>query len=515
MRKRLLLVILGLAMVGMACSSGGGTGNKSSPGGTSSGQPRRGGDLIFLQVAEPPHLEPAETYVNEALWDELLIMEPLLAVTDDGHGVKPWVAKSYTLSDDHLTWTFKLREGVKFSSGQPVTSADVKFSLEQASKADAWGFINAPIADGSIDTPDPQTVVIHTKEPWAPLAATLSIFADAILPNNYGGMQKDQFFQKPIGTGPFMIDQWVKGKSLKLVRNPNYWQKGKPYLDSVTFMVVPDDNTRINMLRGRQAQIIQQPPFSVLDSLKNEPGIDATAFPSSKADLMYLNTKRQPFQDKNIRQAIAYAIDRKSIVDAVLFGHGKVANSFIAPAVPGYNPGNEAPEFDPNKAKQLLAASSQPNGFKTTLQVPSSADGRIIGQIIQQNLKDIGINVKIVTQDPGATFGNLTAFNYDMLAFAWTTDIPDADELISGYADVDGQWTGLVSAPEAIRAARGIFDEAQRNQLYAEVQKQVASDASVIALFYSDFPYAFSEKVHGFKVLPTLNYHLEDVWLSP
>ena len=514
MRKRLLLAMLGLAVVGMACSSGGGTGATSSPGGTPIGEPRRGGDLIFLQVAEPPHLEPAETYVNEALWDELLIMEPLLAVTDDGHGVKPWLAESYALSDDHLMWTFKLRPDVKFSNGEAMTSADVKFSLEQASQADAWGFINVPIADGSIDTPDDLTVIIHTKEPWAPLAATLSIFADAILPNNYGGQPKDQFFEKPIGTGPFMIEEWVKGKSLKLARNPNYWQEGKPYLDSVTFTVVPDDNTRINMLRGGQAHIIQQPPFSALDSLNGEPGIDAVAFPSSKADLLYLNTKRPPFQDQNIRQAIAYAIDRQAIVDAVLFGHGQLANSFIAPAVPGYNPDNEAPQFDQAKARQLLGASSQPNGFSTTLQVPSSADGRTIGQIIQQNLKDIGIEAEIVTQDPGATFGNLTAFNYDMLAFAWTTDIPDADELVSGYADVDGQWTGLVSAPDQIREARGIFDEARRNELYAEVQKQVAIDSSVIALFYSDFPYAFSDKVHGFKVLPTLNYHLEDVWLS-
>jgi peptide/nickel transport system substrate-binding protein len=512
MGKRLRLAMLGMVLVGMACSSGGGT--TSSPGGTPTGAPRRGGDLIFLQVAEPPHLEPAETYVNEALWDELLIMEPLLAVTDDGHGVKPWLAESYSLSDDHLTWTFKLRSGVKFSNGAPMTSADVKFSLEQASKADAWGFINVPIADGSIVTPDDLTVVIHTAEPWAPLAATLSIFADAILPNNYGGQAKDQFFEKPIGTGPFMIDEWVKGKSLKLVRNPNYWQEGKPYLDSVTFDVVPDDNTRINMLRGGQAHIIQQPPFSALDSLNDEPGINAVAFPSSKADLLYLNTKREPFQDQNIRQAIAYAVDRKAIVDAVLFGHGQVANSFIAPAVPGYNPDNEAPQFDQDKARQLLAASSKPTGFSTTLQVPSSADGRTIGQIIQQNLADIGIQAEIVTQDPGATFGNLTAFNYDMLSFAWTTDIPDADELVSGYADVDGQWTGLVSAPDQIREARGIFDEAKRNELYAEVQKQVAIDSSVIALFYSDFPYAFSEKVQGFTVLPTLNYHLEDVWLS-
>jgi peptide/nickel transport system substrate-binding protein len=512
MRRRLFAVLLGTLLIAAAC----GGDEEGAANGEQAGEARRGGDLVFAQLAEHPHLEPAETYVNQALWAELQIMEPLFTPSEDGQEALPWLAEGFEISEDKLTTTIRLKDGIKFSDGSDMTSADVKFSLEQASKSEAWGFINFPLAEGEIQAPDDLTVVIRTKQPWAPLIPTLALFSNAIVPQNYNDMSHDEFFEKPIGTGPFMIEQWTKGESLELVRNPNYWQEGKPYLDSVTFLAVPDDNARLNMLRGGQADIIEAPPFSVLDSLDKEQGITAKAFPSSKTDLLYLNTKVEPFDDQNVRQAVAYAIDRQAIVEAVLFGHGEPANSFIAPAVASYNPDNEAPQYDPEMSKELLSKSSEPNGFRTTLLIPSSSDARTMAQIMQSNLKDVGIDVEIVTQDPNTAFGNLTEGNYEMMAFAWTTDIPHADELIGGYADVDGQWTGLVhpESRKAIDEARRTFNQARTDELYAQVQRQVAIDSSVIALFYSDYPYAYSDRVQGFEVLPTLNFHLEDVWLS-
>jgi peptide/nickel transport system substrate-binding protein len=512
MKRRLFTLLFATLLLAAAC----GGDEEEAANGEQAGEPGRGGDLVFAQVAEHPHLEPAETFVNQALWAELQIMEPLFTPSDDGQEALPWLAEGFEISEDQLTTTITLKDGIQFSDGSDLTSADVKFSLEQAAKGEAWGFINFPLAEGTISAVDESTVVIRTKEPWAPLIPTLALFANAIIPDDYKGMSKDEFFEKPIGTGPFMIEEWTKGESLKLVRNPNYWQEGKPYLDSVTFLAVPDDNARLNMLRGGQAQIIETPPFSALDSLDQEEGITATAFPSSKTDLLYLNTKAEPFDDQNVRQAVAYAIDRQAIVDAVLFGHGEPANSFIAPAVASYNPDNEAPQYDPAMAKELLSESSQPNGFSTSLLIPSSSDARTMAQIMQSNFKDVGIEAEIVTQDPNTAFGNLMAGDYDMMAFAWTTDIPHADELIGGYADVDGQWTGLVhpDSRKAIDEARRTFDEARTDELYAQVQRQVAIDSSVIALFYSEYPYAYSDSVRGFEVLPTLNFHLEDVWLS-
>lgn len=502
-------------LVAAACQ-GDGNGDGAADADGQGGEARTGGDLIFAQVAEHPHLEPAETFVNQALWAELLIMETLYTPSDDGQEALPWLAESHEISDDQLTTTITLKDGVKFSDGSDMTADDVVFSLEEAAKGEAWGFITFPLLEGEISALDDRTVEITTTEPWSPLIPLLALFANAIVPEDYNGQEKEAFFEQPIGTGPLMVEEWVRGESLRLVRNPHYWQEGKPLLDSVTFLAVPDDNARLNMLRGGQAHVIETPPFAVLDSLDEEEGITATAFPSSKTDLLYLNTASEPFDDQNVRQAVAYAIDREAIVDAVLFGHGEPANSFIAPAVASYNPDNEAPQYDPEMARELLSESSSPDGFTTTLLIPSTSDARTMAQIMQANLGEIGIEVEIVAQDANTAFGNLMAGNYDMMAFAWTTDIPHADELIGGYADVDGQWTGLVhpDSRDAIDEARRTFDEARVDELYAQVQRQVAIDSSVIALFYSDYAYAWRDEVQDFEVLPTLNFHLEDVWLS-
>ena len=193
-----------------------------------------GGNLVIARTADSQSMNNTTVFDNESIWIFEQIMQPLYTVTPNGKGVQPWLATSYTVSPDKKTYTFTLRKGVKFSNGKPMTSADVKFSIDQASAAaKGWGYINTAIK--SVSAPSPGTVVVHLKYPWAPLLADLSLFSNAIVPANYGGQTENQFYQHPIGTGPFKWDYWHKGSALKLVRNPYFWQKGKPYVDSVTW----------------------------------------------------------------------------------------------------------------------------------------------------------------------------------------------------------------------------------------------------------------------------------------
>src|SRR5215475_1283377 len=187
-----------------------------------SGGPVRGGNLVFNNPQDAQSMDESNIFDNNSIWILEQIMQPLYTVTPNGKGGMPWLATGYTASSDHLTYTFTLRPGVKFSNGQPMTSADVKFSLEQTMAAKAgWGYIDAAIK--SVDDPTPSTVVVHLKYPWAPLLADLSFFANGIVPNNFGGKTAAQFYQAPIGTGPFKWDYWHKGSALKLVRNPLFW----------------------------------------------------------------------------------------------------------------------------------------------------------------------------------------------------------------------------------------------------------------------------------------------------
>ncbi|HET7013816.1 MAG TPA: ABC transporter substrate-binding protein, partial [Streptosporangiaceae bacterium] len=309
-------LIAASALVVLAACGGGGSSSSAGPGNGGSGgagSPVHGGNLVFDAVQDAQSMNNTTVFDNNSIWIFEQIFEPLYTVTNDGKGVRPYLATSYTKSADGKTYTFKLRKGVEFSTGKPMTSADVKFSIDQNRKATAgWAYLDTAIS--SVDDPSPDTVVIHLKFPWAPLLADLSIFANDIVPNNYGGESEAQFYTHPVGTGPFKWAFWHKGQALKLVKNTHYWQKGLPYLNSITWNDVPSDNTRELNLKGGSAQIDQFPAWSTVASLKTTPGVTMNLFNSTQTNYLAFNEERKPFQDVHVRRAISLAIDRNALV---------------------------------------------------------------------------------------------------------------------------------------------------------------------------------------------------------
>lgn len=504
-----------------ACSSdSGGGGGGSSGGGGGGGSPTPGGHLIVARTADSLTMDKTAMFDNESIWIATNIYEMLYEAGPDGKTLLPWLATGHELSDDQLTWTFHLRSGVTFHNGQPVTGADVVFSLDEArGKDSAWGFIYTAVKD--VSAPDDQTVVVQTNFPWAPLLADVALFGGGVVPKDYAGASKKDFYQSPIGTGPFMWDQWSKGSELRLKKNPSYWQEGKPYLDAISWNNVPDDNTRILQVKGGQAHIDEFPPWSAIDSLKSTQGVVVKLFPSSRTDFLSFNQKQEPFQDAHVRRAIAYALDREAMVKAVLFGNGQVANSFLTPALFGYDENVHGPGYDVTKAKEELAQSTVPDGFETTLQVGTGVVvENSLAQIIQQELDAIGIKVTLKSVDPNAEFTNIQNFDYEMCFLYDTTDIIDPDELVNFSVAPSGGtyafWTNY-QEPQVdawTKQAEQEFEPSQREALYTKIQEQVAQDVPIAPLYYSPYAYAYSDKVHGFEVYPTGNYHAENIWLS-
>ncbi len=511
-----LIVASALTVVAGCGSGSGGSGSGSGSG----GKPVHGGNLIFAAVQDAQSMNNTTVFDNNSIWIFEQIFQPLYTVTNNGKGVMPWLATSYTMSADKKTYTFKLRPGVRFSNGKPMTSADVKFSIDQNRKAtQGWAYLDTAIA--SVDDPNPATVVIHLKYPWAPLLADLSIFANGIVPNNYDGQSETEFYTHPIGTGPFMWDYWHKGSALKLVRNPYYWQQGKPYLNSVTWTDVPSDNTRELQLKGGQAQIDQTPAWSTVASLKSTPGVDMDLFPSTQTNYLAFNEHVRPFQDVNVRRAISLAINREALVRAVLFGNGKPANSLFPPQVPFYQPATAGLQYNMAAAKAALAKSSVPHGFTTTMLIAAgNSDYLTIATIVQAELKPLGIKVNIQQLDPNTANANFQSLKYDMSLTLWTMDIPDPDELATFGLDPTSGAKSFFTAydnPAVVRAthqAETTTDPAVRQRLYNFVQAQSAKDAFMAFLYYSPYPYATTSNVHGFFVTPLGNMHMENVWLS-
>ncbi len=503
----------------LAVLAGCGSGSPSTSA-TASGGPVHGGNLIFANPQDAQSMDESTVFDNNSIWILEQITQPLYTVTSNGKGVMPWLATGYKMSADKKTYTLSLRPGVKFSTGQPVTSADVKFSLEQTMAAKAgWGYIDAAIA--SVDAPSPLTVVLHLKYPWAPLLADLSLFANGIVPNNFGGKTAAQFYQAPIGTGPFKWDYWHKGSALKLVRNPYYWQKGQPYLDSVTWTDVPSDNTRQLQIKAGQAQIDQFPSWSTVASLKATPGVSMNLFKSTETNYLAFNENVKPFQDPYVRQAISLAINRSAIIKAVLFGNGKPANSLFPPQVPYYDPSTPGYQFNLAAAKQAMAKSTVPHGFTTTILIGAgNSDYATISTILQAELKPLGIKVNVQTLDPNTANGNFQSQKYDMSLTLWTMDIPDPDELATFGLDPNSGAKSFFTSynnPTVVKdvhAAEVTTTPSARQSLYNVVQTLSAKDAYMAFLYYSPYPYVTTSNVHGFYVTPLGNYHMQDVWIS-
>jgi peptide/nickel transport system substrate-binding protein len=510
-----------VALLGCLClclascgSSTGATGTGSSAT-ASAGAPKRGGSITIGQVGDPESLDPTKTYANQSILVMKNLYEMLYDSTPNGQGFTPWLATGYSLSADKLAWTFHLRHGVEFSNGAPMTSADVKFSIERAmGKSSVWNFIDDVISD--ITTPTPYTVVIHTKTPVASMLAIVSLYGNSVIPADFAGMTASKFFQHPMGTGPFMVTSWIHGQSLTANRNQHYWQKGKPYLNSVTWTVVPDDNTRLLQLEGHQIQVDEFPAWSQLSQIQSEPGSTLVNVPSTEVEMVLFNEHMKPFQDIHVRQAINLALNRRALVQEALFGHGSPMGTFLAPNIP-LSSAEPVPAFNLAAAKAQMAKSTVPHGFSTTLNIESGSKVEsAVGQVAQQELAPLGIHVSIQTLDPSTWFSEITAMKYQMSTVYVNTDIADSSELVEAAAGTGGNWVGWndPSLNSVANKAGAVFSTAERKSLYRQYLSEYDAHYPIAALFLSPWVYALSDTVHGFHVLLTGNYRLADVWVS-
>jgi peptide/nickel transport system substrate-binding protein len=491
--------------------------SSSSPSVKSSAKPVRGGHLVFARIADIETLDPTVAVDNPSIWADEQIFQTLYAVAANGQGTVPGLATGYTVSANKLTWTFTLRKGVEFSTGQPLTAADVAFSINRARVSkQGLGYIDGNIA--SVSAGSSNTVVVKTVRPWAPLLADLALYVNGVIPNNFGGKTATAFFQHPIGTGPFEFGSWVRGQSLTLVRNPHYWQPGLPYLDSVEFTVVPNANSRLLTLEGNQAQIVDAPPAPAVATLSASSSLEAGIFPSTLIVVLLPNERYKPMADVHVREAIAYAIDQSAIVKAVLLGRGSRANSILPSGVPYYNPSNPGINYNLSRARAELAQSHYPHGFK--LAFLTDSDYSEVAEVIQQELAPLGIKVSITTVPSSDLFTEQQAFNYQLSIDDWTMDISDPSEYATYALDgTGGSYSFFTNYNNAemsklVEQAATTLNTTQRAKLYNQIQTFADQQLPQIPLYYAPLIYGVSKKVHDFTVTPLGNYPLQNVWLS-
>jgi peptide/nickel transport system substrate-binding protein len=486
------------------------------------GAPKRGGTLQFARSIGPTTLDPANTIIAGDIYTLDKIFEPLY-VTNPAGQLVPWLATGYDVTADHRTFTFSLRPGVKFSNGKPLVAEDVVFSINRARKDSAGPLSFLDYAVTSIEAKGTSSVVFQLSSPWAPFISDISVFANAILPANFGGANEKEFFSNPVGTGPFTLSSFTPdASSLTLKRNPSYWRTGKPYLDAVEFAYVDNDNQRVLQIQGGEVQIIDTVPPADVASLRGSSGLSVELFPAWQVDLLVMNERLPQFADRHVRRAITYAIDRPALVHAASFGTAKPGGSFFPPSLEYYAPGTPVLAYSLEKAKAELALSKFPKGFSTKVLIDGGVQKwNTFAQIIKAQLQAINIDVQITPLDHSAFEATFQKYDYDMFIDYAINDISDPDEMASFEVDVkdggsESYWSNY-DDPKAItlvHEAEAEYDTAKRAALYAQIQEIVAEDAPFVPLDYPPYIYAVSDKVGGFQVNPGGAYRLEDVWLT-
>jgi peptide/nickel transport system substrate-binding protein len=518
--RSLAATALIVGLVAAACSKSSTSTTSPTTAPTPASQIAQGGNLTFAIDAYPQDLDPLSPTVDitslqifDSWW------EYLVRPTPDGSTFEPMLATSWTISPDKETYTFNLRQGVKFSDGTPMTTHDVVESLQQAfsNSGSQISFLGPQVT--SVTAPTPSTVVIQMKSPWAYMLADLSGFNAAILPYTYiDKVGYKTFLQHPYGTGPFMLTSMSAGSSVTVSRNPYYWEAGHPYLDSITFVATPSDIARATAVTGGQADISEDPPLNQVASLKANSAVQVYVVPASQVETIVTNVKEAPLDNEKIRQAISLAIDRSAIVKAALFGYGSAASTFIVPP-----PGETLQDtslnlypYNPTMAKALVQQSGIPTPIDVTFSLSQGAAQDAIAAVVQQDLQVIGINVNIVRSDFDTSETGIKTGNFKMATTYWTDYIGDPSEQPLFWMDpaycCEAEFT-FYDDPTAVALAHqavNATDTAQAKSLFDQVQESVATSAHAIPLYYPDDVYVSSSKVAGFAANPFGYWYFDD-----
>ncbi|WP_413741441.1 ABC transporter substrate-binding protein [Sodalis sp. RH15] len=500
---------------------------------------QRGGTLVYGRYADSTFLEPVFNDSNNDIWILSNLYDTLLEPTRDGKGVEPGLATAWQVAGDGKSVTLTLRPGTRFSDGSPITAQDVKWSLERASKPGngIWQFMVSAI--DSVTIKDPQTVVINLSHPDPAILTALTVFNTSIMPEKAfeaapGSTDREKataFAEHPVGSGPFVLKAWQHNSTMTLTRNPYYWRKGEdgkalPYLDNITFEIVPDDATRILKLQSGELDGAEFIPYSRVNELKGQPSLNMVLYPSTRVEYASMNVRPQidgkpnPLAQPKVRQALNYATDKEGVIQLVTYGIGKPMTSFMSTSTP-LNSGT-APLYpvDVAKAKTLMKEAGYPSGFSTSLMILAGNEDDIsIATALQQMWSQIGVTVTISQVDNATRTERYRKGDFNMRLSPWTDDIADPNEIASYFAyskNIDALHSGWKNdqVDQLFEASQKEMDPVKRAADYKQIQDIYNSTGPTVPLYESSYPVALKKSVHDFVQIPLGNNIFTATWLS-
>jgi peptide/nickel transport system substrate-binding protein len=480
----------------------------TTAGTTAAGDPVRGGRGVLATVDKPVNLDPADGQLYSSLQVYQSIFASLLYVDKD-HGFEPGLAHTWT-QEDEKTWTFELVDNAVFHNGEPFTSADVAFTLERI-KTHPLGTFTA-----AFDRAEPMgknKVRIHLSQPYGAVEATLAAIVSIV---NEKGINSGDPKLNPVGCGPYRMAEWVQDDHITLERWDQYFKADKPYLDEVVFRAIGDDSVRLTGLQTGELDWIQRVPPQRVDELAGSKELVSSAGRPYNPDMIHLNCTKKPFNDPRVRQAIAWAIDRQEIVDLVWFNTAVAATEAVSEPSPWYSgvdPYEGGPDLD--KARALLKEAGAEDLRVVFAAQPQVATQLRTGQVLQSQLKKIGIQLQIQSYEPAQYFEVLLGKKYDITTSYFSATLDPAHlywPVLSSGAAFNFPGYSSKKADEALKRFTFSADKAEREKAYPEVVRIIAEDAPLIFLTNEIQRYWTKPDFVGSVPLPSLEIRAEDMW---
>lgn len=502
-------------------------------GGGASNEGANGPALVMARVKDAVVLDPSHATDGLSLNTTQEVMQNLVAFKPGSFDVVGDAAKSWSTSADGKTWTFELQPGLQFSDGTPLDAQAVKFNLDRwrltsdpahgsfpySYYADVFGGFPGAIVD--VQAPSATRVVIRLASPLGPFLRDLAEQSFAL--GSPAAIKADPkaFELKPVGSGPYVIGEWVRDDHITLVANPK-WPGPKPGYPTVIIRDIPDQATSVLSLEHGDVDMLTDPRPDDAKSLAAKPGIAVAQQPSNNVSYIAMDVEKKPFGDVRVRRAVAYAIDAATMATSLYSSGATVAGNWTPPGMLGENPAVKPYPHDVAQAKALLAQAGFPHGFATTLSYstaprPYLPEPQRVAEAIQANLREAGIEVTLQPYEWGVFLDRIKHGQHDICLIGWTGDNGDPDNFFYPLLDQDSArhdgnaqnysfWRDPAFHALMLRGQRSAAD-AQRVGAYRAANAMVHDQAPAIPLVHTTVPVLLKASIRGFVPSPNTSYH--------
>jgi dipeptide transport system substrate-binding protein len=493
--------------------------------------------LVFCSEGSPEGFNPA-LYTAGTTFDasSRQIFNRLVEFERGTTKIVPALAESWTVSDDGLTYTFKLREGVKFQTTSNFTPSrdfnaeDVVFSFERqrdpnnpyhkvsGGQYEYFESMDMPNLIKSIEAVDDHTVRFTLNQPEAPFIANLGMDFASIQSAEYADKMlkagtPEKVDLEPVGTGPFQLVSYQKDAAIRYKAHPDYWA-GKAAIDNLVFAITPDPSVRYQKLKANECQVMTYPNPADIAAMRQDPDVNLLEQEGLNVGYLAFNTEKKPFDDKRVRQALNYAVNKDAIIDAVFQGAGKKAKNPIPPTIWSYNDDVKDYPYDPAKAKQLLSEAGYADGFETDIwampvQRPYNPNARRMAELIQADFAKVGVKAKIVSYEWGEYLKRSKQGEHQTVLLGWTGDNGDPDNFMFVLLGCEAaknsanraRWCNQEFNDLLVQAKR-TSDVAKRTELYKKAQVVFKEEAPWITIAHSVVFKPVRKEVVDFRIDP-------------